>query len=167
MWVVADRWGNMAFWQAMEHGLLTDVVPSYQTVEAGVALNRLSKWDIGPPKRGSISVLTVRVVRGLGLSWRSLPSWSGPILCQSRHDPYVCSSRNGTTLPGGDRMDSSSQVPAVRPAWEPVFTSYLVWYLMIVLTEGVGFRTTCPGLEAPGWGYRGPRCVLSRSKMMG
>jgi hypothetical protein len=96
-------------WQVREQGLLTGVVPSRQTVEAGVALNHLSGWGVGPPERESIL-------------------WSGSILCQSYHDPYACSSCNGTTLSGDDGMDSSSRVPVVRRAWELVVTSFLVWH---------------------------------------
>jgi hypothetical protein len=41
---------------------------------------------------------------------------------QSYHEDYACSSV-GVAMLGGDGIDSSTQVPAVRCAWAPVPTS--------------------------------------------
>jgi hypothetical protein len=45
------------------------------------------------------------------------------IQCHSYHSDYACSCGE-VSMPGGDGMDSNTQVPAIRCAWAPVVMSY-------------------------------------------
>jgi hypothetical protein len=45
------------------------------------------------------------------------------IQCQSYHCDYVCP-RDGAIVSGGDGINSSTQLPAVRSAWVTVALSY-------------------------------------------
>jgi hypothetical protein len=72
-------------------------------------------------------VLTVRVLGGSNLLWRTPPLSDELIRCQSDHDDYACP-RGGVAMSGGDGTDFSNRVTAASHAWAPVVASCLVWH---------------------------------------
>jgi hypothetical protein len=67
-------------------------------------------------------VLTAQVPGGPNPLWRN-PLYQGEFIqCQSYHCDYTCSCGRDATS-GGDRTDSSTQVPTVRHGWAPMAIS--------------------------------------------
>jgi hypothetical protein len=60
-------------------------------------------------------MLTVRVLGGPDLLWRTPPISSELIRCHSDHDDYKCS-HGGVAMSSDDGTDSSNRVPIARSA---------------------------------------------------
>jgi hypothetical protein len=150
LWIIADRRGNSAWWQPSSHPIVL-YMPSWPgTAFPGGVQGFREGWFV--------LALTIWVLCGSDLLWRTPPSLGEPIWCESNHDVYTCS-RGRVAMSGGDWTVSCSQVPVARRSWEPV-----VWHLMTMSFEDTSARVTCSGSETPRHDYWGPGCVQSRDK---
>jgi hypothetical protein len=72
-----------------------------------VALDHLFGGCKTPGKGYLLGVLTIRVLGGPNLLWRTLPVSGELIRCQSDHEDYACS-HGGVAMSSGNGTDTST-----------------------------------------------------------
>jgi hypothetical protein len=83
-------------------------------------------WGCEAPGKGyPLGVLSIQVLGGPDLLCRTLSLLGEFIRCQSDDDDYACFC-GGVAMLGGDRIDTSTRVPAARHVWAHVVMPCLV-----------------------------------------